>query len=115
MGTRDALVEAVSAQYRGCLDLWAIAPFLGNDGQPVIMGDFMWRRHFLASAAGAFGAGLLARFEPATAQSLAGQQIRLIVPFPPGGPTDMVARPLAQLLGDALKSIVVIDNHGGAC
>ena len=46
--------------------------------------------------------------------SLAGRQIRLIVPFPAGGPTDMVARPVAQMLGDALKSIVVVDNRGGA-
>lgn len=40
--------------------------------------------------------------------------IRLIVPFPPGGPTDIVARPLGQMLGDALKTIVIIENRGGA-
>ena len=74
------------------------------------------RRRFLHLAAGAAaaGSGLLGRFETATAQSLAGKQMRLIVPFPAGGPTDIVARPLAQMLGDALKSIVVIDNRGGA-
>ena len=58
--------------------------------------------------------GLVAPFENATAQSLAGRQIRLIVPFPAGGPTDIVARPFAQMLGDALKSVVVIDNRAGA-
>jgi len=40
--------------------------------------------------------------------------IRMIVPFPPGGPTDIVARPFAQMFGDALKTIVVVDNRGGA-
>jgi tripartite-type tricarboxylate transporter receptor subunit TctC len=55
----------------------------------------------------------LALSENAGAQP-ASRQIRLVVPFPAGGPTDIVARPLAKMLGDALKSIVVIDNRGGA-
>jgi tripartite-type tricarboxylate transporter receptor subunit TctC len=50
----------------------------------------------------------------ARAESFAGKQIRLIVPFPAGGPTDIVARPFAQMLGDALKATVLIDNRGGA-
>ena len=40
--------------------------------------------------------------------------IRLIVPFPAGGPTDIVARPLAQMLGEALKTAVIVENRGGA-
>ncbi len=36
------------------------------------------------------------------------------MPFPAGGPTDIVARPFAQMFGDALRAPVIIDNRGGA-
>ena len=74
----------------------------------------MQRRQFLRTASVAACAGLLMRMRPARAQSLAGKQIRLIVPFPAGGPTDIVARPLGQMLGEAVKATVLIDNRAGA-
>lgn len=51
---------------------------------------------------------------PASAQQWPERPITLIVPFPPGGVADTVARPLAEALGQELKQSVVIENKGGA-
>lgn len=50
----------------------------------------------------------------ATAQDYPVRPIRFIVPFPPGGGTDTVARLIAQPLAERLKQQVIIDNRGGA-
>jgi tripartite-type tricarboxylate transporter receptor subunit TctC len=46
--------------------------------------------------------------------SFPGRPVKLINPFPPGSPVDVVARPLAQKLQDAWGQGVVIDNKAGA-
>ena len=69
----------------------------------------MNRRHLLiasAAVAAVFSSNL------ALAQD-AGQPIRLIVPYAPGGPIDVTARALAERVRDSLGT-VIIDNKGGA-
>jgi tripartite-type tricarboxylate transporter receptor subunit TctC len=65
----------------------------------------MKRRHFhILAAAATLGA-------PAWAQA---RPLRLLVPFPPGGATDITARVLSEPLGRILGLPVVVENRGGA-
>ena len=46
--------------------------------------------------------------------SFPSKSITMIVPFPPGGPTDLVARVIAQKMSESMGQSVVVDNRGGA-
>ena len=50
----------------------------------------------------------------ALAQPYPNKSIKLIVPYPPGGATDVIGRVMAQRLTTALGQQVVVDNRGGA-
>ena len=49
----------------------------------------------------------------AAAQDFPSKPIRLIVPFPPGGPNDIIARVVGQRMSELTRQVVVIDNRGG--
>jgi tripartite-type tricarboxylate transporter receptor subunit TctC len=62
----------------------------------------------------AAGAAFIAA--PAFAQGTAfpSKPIRIVVPYPPGGSSDIIARSIQNLLGDAFKQTVIVENKAGA-
>jgi tripartite-type tricarboxylate transporter receptor subunit TctC len=66
------------------------------------------RRHVLALAAALFAAG------GAGAQAWPTKPVRIIVPYPPGGSSDIIARAISQPLSEALKQTVIVENKAGA-
>jgi tripartite-type tricarboxylate transporter receptor subunit TctC len=74
------------------------------------MGDQFTRRVFIYGLA---GISAWSASPAAFSQGYPARAIKLVVPFPPGGSTDVVARLIGQRLADALKTPVVIDNRPG--
>ena len=58
-------------------------------------------------------AALAVACAPAWAQTYPAKPVRLVLPYPPGGGSDTIARPLAQRLTESLGQQVVVDNRGG--
>jgi tripartite-type tricarboxylate transporter receptor subunit TctC len=71
----------------------------------------MLSRRLLLAAAIACGAGIASQ---ATAQTYPDKPIKLVVPFPPGGPIDTMARVTAQDISTSLGQQVIVENRPGA-
>src|SRR5712671_3368820 len=70
----------------------------------------MLRREFLAATVLAIGFGLA----PAAAQTYPTKPIKMIVPYTPGSPVDVLARVVTQQVSARLGQSIVIDNRPGA-
>src|SRR6218665_15960 len=70
--------------------------------------------HLCAAAWLALVLAALPAGSPLAQQGYPGKPIRLIVPFPPGGGTDMIARTVAQKMAEQNRWSVVVDNRPGA-
>ena len=64
-----------------------------------------------AAAAAVLGIALAGN---ASAQGYPAKPVRIVVPYPPGGGNDLLARLSAQKLGEKWKQNIVVDNRGGA-
>jgi len=71
----------------------------------------MTRRHALAAAA---ALALCTAFGVQAQEWPAGKTIRIVVPYTPGGSSDIIARAVSQPLADALKTTVIVENRPGA-
>ena len=69
----------------------------------------MNRRQLLASTAVLATVGL-----PAHAQAFPSKPVKIIVPYPPGGSSDIIARAISQVLSENMGQPVVVENRPGA-
>ena len=74
----------------------------------------MQRKHIILALAAVMALPAFAQPAAPTAGAYPNKPIRMIVPFPAGGATDILARALSQKLGEKIGQTVVVDNRPGA-
>lgn len=74
----------------------------------------MQRREFMAAALAPAATVALPGLAAAQAQAWPTRTVRIVVPYPPGGSSDIIARAISQPLSEALKQTVVVENKPGA-
>src|SRR5947209_18822372 len=93
--------------FRGTLKTANVSRYRGKLGS----GASMHRRLFLQLTAAAAATPTLPQF--ASALDYPTRPIRFIVPYPPGGATDVAARVIAEYLSRALGQHIVVENKSG--
>src|SRR5262249_17991406 len=100
--------KSTQARIRSCSHTTAH----GGKRGPINGEDAMDRRAFLQAAA-AFGLGAVA-YEPARGQSFPSNVFRIVVPYSPSTPPDILARVVATVLADGEGWNVIVENKPGA-
>ncbi|MES2532489.1 MAG: tripartite tricarboxylate transporter substrate binding protein [Pseudomonadota bacterium] len=72
------------------------------------------RRGMLAAALGASALATLPMQAAAQPAAWPSKPIKLVIPYPPGGSSDIIARSISQPLSEALKQTVIVENRPGA-
>jgi tripartite-type tricarboxylate transporter receptor subunit TctC len=80
----------------------------------VAQGDIVMRKFLLCVSAAIALCAVSAPMPAAAASDYPNRPIKLVVPYPPGGTSEVLARSLARRLGEALGEPVVLENVGGA-
>ena len=74
----------------------------------------MKRRDFLKLSAAAVASGAVSRRASAQAANWPTRPVKLIIPYAPGGASDIIGRPWADVLSQSFGQQFVIENRGGA-
>ena len=74
----------------------------------------MKRRDFLKLSAAAAASGAVSRRASAQAAAWPARPVKLIIPYAPGGASDIIGRPWADALSQSFGQQFVIENRGGA-